>query len=461
MKKTVLPFALTLIAASTLVACGGDENTAQVVKEKPPAQSINPTTSGNSLASADQISAEKNALTFINTADAKQGLIKKSADLLKIAKQYNTPIDTYNLSLLPQAVQESAFAAALSLYNTDHKNEKIISILAAPHHWFGVDVLGSRTVFDNPDTTYRVIPIDRAVSYIIKGAKNNKLPLDVNFSVWDAKNQTLFNLATADLKRQADGSFEIYVTSQTAPSHYTNVLQLPEHAVQLFIRNTLSDWKSQQFDKLTIERADGSQRVATSTQQQQYAAFLKSLETAGGAYHYYYQLSNAVEVNTLPHISLGGAEGRLSTQAATYSAFEIADDEALIFHTSLGDANYFILPVYNQWFITTDYINTTQTLNHAQSIANADGSFTYVIAKQDPGVYNWVSTDGLNRGYLNPRWQGLSGKAGQPLPTATLKKVKLKDLKFELSSRATWVTTAERQQQLAERKASYLTRYQP
>ncbi|OTG68701.1 hypothetical protein B9T25_04235 [Acinetobacter sp. ANC 4470] len=365
------------------------------------------------------------------------------------------------MTLLNQAAQESAFASALSIFNSDRNNEKIISTLAAAHSWFGLNTLGSRTVFDNPDTTYRSIPLDPNVSYVIKAAANSKIPLDVNFSLWDQNNQTLSNLATSDLKRNKDGSFEIYLSKKSAPSNYLNYIELKENGSSLFIRNTISDWQNQQFDKLSIVRADGSQRTVTVSKEVQKNRFLSSLTSAGPAYQYYYQLSNTPVVNTLPEITLGGAQGRLSTQAATYSPFNIADDEALIFTTTLADANYFILPVYNQWFITTDYINKTQSLNNTQSVANVDGSYTYVISKKDPGIYNWVNTDGLNRGYLNPRWQGLSGQSDQPLPTAALKLVKLADLKNELPTGTKFVTMQEREQQLKIRKQSYDLRYTP
>ena len=457
MNNKILPSLIFSASLSLLAACNDSDNETKTASF---ATSPSPSTSSNGLASQDQVDAERNALDFISRTEAKTALQNKAQDLLAIAKKYNTPIDDYNLKLLESSVQESAFASLLTIFNIDVNNEKIVSTLAAPHSWFGLNVLGSRTVFDNPDTTYRTIPIDPNISYIIKGEATTHIPLDVNFSQWDSNNQTLANLATKDLVRNADGSFEIYVSKSTAPSTYKNSIVLQDKVVKLFIRNTINDWKNQYFDKLSIERTDGSKRVASISTDQQYQYFLSTATTAGSAYNYYYQLANAPLVNTLPEISLGGSAGRLSTQAATYSSFDIADDEALVYTTTLGGANYFILPVYNQWFITTDYINTTQTLNNAQSIANADGSYTYVIAKQDPGVYNWINTDGLNRGYLNPRWQGLSGNAIQ-VPTASIQKVKIAALKSVLPSGTKYVTTTERKQQLTERKASYQTRYTP
>jgi hypothetical protein len=65
---------------------------------------------------------------------------------------------------------------------------KVFSILAAPHRSFGTDVQGSRSVFDNPDTTYCPVPIDPSAHYVITGKILPNMPLDLNFSLWDIRN---------------------------------------------------------------------------------------------------------------------------------------------------------------------------------------------------------------------------------------------------------------------------------
>jgi hypothetical protein len=43
------------------------------------------------------------------------------------------------------------------------------------------------------------------------------------------------------------------------------------------------------------------------------------------------------------------------------------------------------------------YWSRTGSMNMSQMAAESDGSFTYVVAHQDPGVYNWLDTGGLHR----------------------------------------------------------------
>ena len=68
-----------------------------------------------------------------------------------------------------------------------------------------------------------------------------------------------------------------------------------------------------------------------------------------------------------------------------------------------GGAEYFTVPLSNIWGTTLDVLDRTGSLNKAQSLANDDGTYTYVIAAEDPGVHNWIDTDGLHEGILTLR----------------------------------------------------------
>ena len=68
-----------------------------------------------------------------------------------------------------------------------------------------------------------------------------------------------------------------------------------------------------------------------------------------------------------------------------------------------GGAEYFTVPLSNIWGTTLDILDRTGSLNKAQSRPNEDGTYTYVIAGQDPGVHNWIDTGGLPEGILTLR----------------------------------------------------------
>ena len=125
-----------------------------------------------------------------------------------------------------------------------------------------------------------------------------------------------------------------------------------------------------------------------------------------------------------------------------------------------GDAGYFVVPVTNDWTITKNYWDQQTSLNIAQSVANADGSYTIVVSPTDPGVANWVSTGGLNQGTISIRFQDLD-PTGTNLPKVSSQVVALSDLGTVLPAGTTYVTAAQRQAALDERKAGFDKRFAP
>ena len=90
---------------------------------------------------------------------------------------------------------------------------------------------------------------------------------------------------------------------------------------------------------------------------------------------------------------------------------------------------------------------------------NEDGTYTYVIAATDPGVHNWIDSDGLHEGILTLRMAEFPERAAEGGPRRPGRVVKLDDLEsrgcptLHRGSRAD-----ERAAQLADRRAAYLRR---
>ncbi|HEX9175020.1 MAG TPA: hypothetical protein VF874_02650, partial [Mycobacterium sp.] len=104
-----------------------------------------------------------------------------------------------------------------------------------------------------------------------------------------------------------------------------------------------------------------------------------------------------------------------------------------------------------------DIVDRTGSLNKAQSVANEDGTYTYVISAVDPGVQNWIDSDGLSEGILTLRM----AEFGEGSPTEDLgargRVVKLDALDSEVPH-LRWVSSEERATELAHRRAGYLRR---
>ena len=50
--------------------------------------------------------------------------------------------------------------------------------------------------------------------------------------------------------------------------------------------------------------------------------------------------------------------------------------------------------IWNRHLQTNDYVHRSVSLNRAQTALQPDGSFEIVIAHEDPGVANWIDTEG-------------------------------------------------------------------
>ncbi len=94
--------------------------------------------------------------------------------------------------------------------------------------------------------------------------------------------------------------------------------------------------------------------------------------------------------------------GAMRNQVYVMGRFDLKPGEAFVVDVGDGGAEYFTVPLSNIWGTTLDIVDRTGSLNKAQSVPNEDGTYTYVISPTDPGVANWIDSDGLQRGHPDP-----------------------------------------------------------
>jgi len=81
-----------------------------------------------------------------------------------------------------------------------------------------------------------------------------------------------------------------------------------------------------------------------------------------------------------------------------------------------------------------------------------------VVSKQDPGVPNWLDTQGYNRGMMFLRYQGLPDKLnGAAQPHA--QRIKLSELRDYFSPNTPTVDPAARRAQIRRRQVHLKKRY--
>jgi hypothetical protein len=147
--------------------------------------------------------------------------------------------------------------------------------------------------------------------------------------------------------------------------------------------------------------------------------------------------------------------GGLRHQVYVAGRYVLKPDEAFVVDVSDGGAEYFTVPLSNIWGTTLDILDRTGSLNKAQSRANEDGTYTYVIAGEDAGVHNWIDTGGLPEGILTLRMAEFPEGGARRDLSARGRVVALDRLDDEVPELAR-VTADERAAQLAERRTGYL-----
>jgi hypothetical protein len=299
-----------------------------------------------------------------------------------------------------------------------------------------------------------------------------------------------------ELVRNPDGSFTITVSgSPTGPG--PNHLQLTSDTTLIAVRNTLSDWNKQDPMSLSIERVSGPPNSLFSQLGGFAVPFIGPLVTdnplltslvslipplpdpppllRGAVTAVIMALGLQMESKYIAVATIDPTTGErrqpnvltnptrnaefLATQMQSAGYFQLDDDQALVVTINPGSAGYFVVPVTNDWTITDNYWDQQTSLNIAQAKKNLDGTYTIVISPDDPDVWNWVSTGGLNQGTISIRFQDLGNSS--TLPTVSSRVVSLDDLPSVLPADTIYATTQDRLDQIALRKSGFNNRFAP
>ena len=463
------------------------------------------------LGTQQQRDAEQEATETVNTLPVQvMKVVLKAGWYVTALSEYNEVggPDEENLEQLSRSVDEYAMGAAFQQQILNPMTPRVVMQVAPPHTWYGQSVGGSRILYDNPDTVYRFMAVNKTSTYVIKGKfedwnpedpeSNPKLPADTTFSLLTGlSGNTAAVLDQDDLVVDENGEFTILVSGDPRPADYEgNYIQLTSDSTLIAARDTLSDWNTQQPMTLSIERISGppnslfaqlggfaipligpavtdnptlTQLVSVIPPLPDPPPLLRGAVTAvimviGLSMERDYMRVATIDAvtgeprqpNVVPQPSSNASF--LSTQLQSAGYFDLADDEALVVTIDPGDAGYFVVPVTNDWTITDNYWDEQTSLNNAQAHRNPDdGTYKIVISKSDPGVYNWVSTGGLNQGTFSIRFQDL----GTDAPTIVKSEVvPVADVKKQFPE-SEWVDQDGREAQISERQSGFNSRFAP
>jgi hypothetical protein len=354
------------------------------------------------------------------------------------------------------AFAEVMFSAAVWSSNQDKLRPKVSCITRLAHPVEGRRIPGSRWGIDNPDSVYRVIPISGDERYEIHGRVGEHRMTENYFTLWDARMGTVDVLNGRTMEVDSDGSFTITVDADPAGGRRNHVRSTAE-AHEFYIRDVLLDWGRDDPNHFEVQRLGGTPGIPARSRDEQAEATAAMMDYFA---NFTGKLSHGAYKMPANQFNLAWSAdkvGAMRNQVYVMGRFDLADDEALVVDVSDGGAEYFTVPLSNVWGTTLDIVDRTGSLNKAQSAVNQDGSYTYVISPVDPGVANWIDSDGLREGILTRRMAEFGAAGPREDLGARGRMVKLDRLDAEVPHLSR-VSPQDRKAELAERRTAYLRR---
>ena len=228
-------------------------------------------------------------------------------------------------------------------------------------------------------------------------------------------------------------------------------------AQRLLVRQIHSDWANELPGEVHIDRVDGGRppypKFSAGIMAERLTAATNFFAKEVRLWPEFSRTRIAIlPANTLLAPRDTGSEGGLAGRLMSGGHYELADDEALIVKAWPSDAKYQGIQLGHHWWESLDYANRQTSLTTDQARLSSDGAYHFVIANMDPGVPNWLDTEGFARGVILMRYDGLATPEipEEHHPQAAV--VKLADLRAHLPVDEPVVSSEQRASRLAERR---------
>jgi hypothetical protein len=406
----------------------------------------------NPIATKDQAEVEREALRLVDHPTVQRTREEVRAQWL--AKAAPGP---EMQACFEAAFEEVMFCAAVWSLSQDPERPRVVTITRLAHELGGIRVPGSRYGLDNPDSIYRVIPIDGRERYRIRGRVAERRLTENHFSLWDRAMNSVAVFDGRDLELGPDRSFEISVDADPAGARANHIRSSPA-AHEFYVRDVILDWGRDLPNTLEVERLGGPPKTPVRSPDEQAELATRFMRRFAENTLRWNQQALQHPANTFAFTIDRDSDGALRNQIYVLGHFRLRDEQALVVDVHLGGAAYFIAPITNLWGTSNEIVRRTGSLNRAQSAANPDGTYTFVVSVPDPGAHNWVDPCGMHEGILTLRWAEFPGGHPSRDLAARSRVVPLAQLRRSLPDGTRFVTPAEREMQQDERARSYAWR---
>lgn len=266
---------------------------------------------------------------------------------------------------------------------------------------------------DCADFTYQQAWIDGRSTYRITGTRGTSRFFNVTVQGRRTPGEGVLhepfgdtpqaNLFGQQLRVGADGRFELYVGG---PERGHNWLPTTPESRKLFIRQGFDSWDEAPA-QLRIERVDMTVPKPLPTPGEMVEAmrwagdFVTGLMSDWPEYPFRHGGVDAENPNTFPRAAATDADGERG-RAAANMYWELAPDEALIVEFD-AHPGLWMFTNMGVFFNSMDYLYRPVSYTPSRTTVDGDGRIRLVMAHRDPGVHNWLDTQGFERGNLTYR----------------------------------------------------------
>lgn len=267
---------------------------------------------------------------------------------------------------------------------------------------------------DNPDAIYYTAPVRDDRTYRVSGNTAGAVYLSFTVEIHDAdggySSQTAGVLRDTDFDIDAGGNFEFAVGG---PEQARNWLGLPPGAGEIVVRCYFEEPPPAAADPtrivpLRIEPVEPTGPPAPWDDASVAAGVARVANFVRGRTLEQPKMGERVQpewVSTTPNVfnkpDFPGELGFSAFDAAYAMApYFLNAGEALVVTGRWPECRFANLALWNRFLQTYDYAHRPAGRNRANTVLEPDGSFRIVLAADDPGVPNWIDTEGRPFGMM-------------------------------------------------------------
>jgi hypothetical protein len=278
---------------------------------------------------------------------------------------------------------------------------------------------------DNPDNFYQNATISGAQNYRIRGMRGTvpilSFATKANRYAIDGSMASTGELDIRDVKLEADGSFDIIVSSEPQDGNW---LPLAKDSSMLIVRQTFFNKSDETAATVTIDAIKDSisptapaplNTDTLTTALNHVPAFISGTSAIFLEWAELFRAENRNALDTTDQTMFSKAGGDPMIYYL-HGWWELERGQALQITTPIPECEGWNFQINNIWMESLDYRHHNIHTNNGLAELNPDGTVTVTVCAK-PQTGNWIDTAGHKSGTMLWRW---TGAKTHPIPTVEL-----------------------------------------